>query len=316
MTKLHIGVGGIPITSAKNTTESGIARVKELGLDLMEMEFVYGVKMTAEKALEVSKVRAREDIFLTVHGPYFINLASSDNRKFYASIKHIVDSLYIGGIAGAKSVTFHSAFYQNLSSLQTYEYVKKAIGKIYEEFEKPKYQGSSFKEGGIVMAPELTGKPTQFGDLEELIQLCQEFEALNVRFCFDFAHKFARSNGKFNTYEEFMRMLTQIEDALSTEFLQNMHMHVSAMNYGEKGEKNHLTFLQTLEEYEKEGVSVDGIANAFSFLEQKGKTKHSELNWRDLLRALKDKKVGGYLVCESPILELDALLLKEYYQKV
>lgn len=314
MAKLNIGIGGVAHSAKSASAIDGIKRVRELGLDHMELEFVYGVKMNEETAQEVAKIANKEKVNLTVHGPYFVNLASDDNRKFYGSIKYITDSLYIGGIAGAKSVTFHPAFYQKRSPKETFELVKKAFDKIFEEFEKPKYKDSAFVKKEINIAPELTGKPTQFGDLEELIKLTQKFKGLNVKFCIDFAHKFARSNGKYNTYEEFVGILDDIEKNLGKDFLDEMHMHVSAIHFGEKGEKNHLTFLEMYEEYEKKGVAVKGLESVMKKLEAKNKIGPSELNWKELLQALKDKNVGGYLVCESPILEMDALLMQKFYK--
>lgn len=316
MTKLNIGVGGVPLTSEKNNSISGIDRVKRLGLDLMEIEFVHGVKMTEESAKKVNEARKSAEIELTIHGPYYINLASDDNRKFYGSIKYITDSIYIGGLCGARSVTFHPAFYQKKEKGEVYSQVKSAFEKIFKEFEKDKFKDHPVNRGEIVIAPELTGKPTQFGDIEELINIANDFKEFNLKLCIDFAHKYARSNGLFNGYDKFVEILEMIEKHLGREYLDVLHMHVSAINYGEKGEKNHLTFLQSVEQYHSEGIEINGMADEFKMLEEKGKTFDSGFKWRELLQVLKDKKVGGFLVCESPILEYDALLLKKTYNNL
>lgn len=313
MAKLSIGTGGVPLTTKKRSTIDGIRRIKELGLSHMELEFVRGVRMSKEKAIEVKNVKEEEGVSLTVHGPYYVNLASDKNTVLYGSIKYITDSIYIGGIAGAESVTFHPAFYQKLTHKEAYEKVKIAFEKIYEEFEKEKFLSHSINNQLIAVAPELTGKPTQFGDLEELISLSQDFEKDNLRFCFDFAHKFARSNAKYNGYEDTLRMIEQIEQGLGSEFLERMHIHLSAILHSEKGERNHLTLLSTLDEYKEEGVELDGIEKHFEKLEKAGKNGGSKFEWRGVLKALKEKKVGGWLVCESPILELDALLMQKVY---
>lgn len=316
MTKLNIGVGGVPLTSEKNNSISGIERVKELNLDLMEIEFVHGVKMTEESAKKVNEARKSAEIELTIHGPYYINLASDDNRKFYGSIKYITDSIYIGGLCGARSVTFHPAFYQKKEKGEVYSQVKSAFEKIFKEFEKDKFKDHPVNLGEISIAPELTGKPTQFGDIEELVKLADELKEFNLKLCIDFAHKYARSNGEFNGYEKFDEILSLVEKYLGKEFLNQLHMHVSAINYGDKGEKNHLTFLQSIEEYNSEGIMIEGLDSEFKKLEEKGKTFDSGFKWRELLQVLKDKKVGGFLVCESPILEYDALLLKQTYDNL
>jgi deoxyribonuclease-4 len=43
--KLKFGTGGVPLTTKSRKTIEGVRRIKELGLDNMEVEFVYGVKM-------------------------------------------------------------------------------------------------------------------------------------------------------------------------------------------------------------------------------------------------------------------------------
>ncbi len=82
------------------------------------------------------------------------------------------------------------------------------------------------KKWDVVLAPETTGKPTQFGDLDELIRLNKETKChLTV----DFAHLKARYNGDID-YEEVMRKIKP---------LGHIHCHFSGIIYGEKGEKKH-----------------------------------------------------------------------------
>lgn len=132
----------------------------------------------------------------------------------------------------------------------------------------------------ITISPETTGKGTQFGELKELVNLSSEIEG--VRPCIDFAHLHARS-GKMNSLEEFRGILSLVEDKLGREALDKMHMHVAGIAYGDKGEKHHLIL------------------------------DESDLKYRELLMALKEFKVKGSLVCESPNIEVDALLLKKTY---
>lgn len=313
MAVLRFGTGGVPLTTKKRSTVDGIKRMAELGLQHMEMEFVHGVRMSEELALETGGVAKENDISLTVHGPYYVNLASDDNRKFYGSIGYITKSIYIGGLAGARSVTFHPAFYQGLSSAEVYQKVKKAIEKVYAEFEKKKYDGHPVRQQKIVVAPELTGKPSQFGDIEELVKLAGEFKELQLKFCIDFAHKFARSNGEYNSYEQFLGMLDLVEKKLGREYLDELHIHLSGIMHSEKGERNHVTLLESYQAYQDQGVEVDGGEEIMAARTKEGKNGGSAFRWQEVLRALKDKKVGGWLVCESPNLELDALLMRRVY---
>ena len=133
----------------------------------------------------------------------------------------------------------------------------------------------------IMIRPELTGKETQWGDLHELIRISQDID--RVLPCIDFAHYFARYNGRYNTAEDFSGLLGEIEAGLGRRALDDMHIHMSGIEHGEKGERMHLT----LEE--------------------------SKFNYKAVLEALHDFDVKGVIICESPIIEEDALLMKRLY---
>jgi deoxyribonuclease-4 len=132
----------------------------------------------------------------------------------------------------------------------------------------------------ICLRPEVMGRTGQFGTIDELLRLSTEFE--RVLPAFDVAHWHARE-GRFNSYPEFVAVLKQIGDALGRRGLENMHIHFSGIQYGKSGERRHLNLGE------------------------------SDFQYRDMLQALLDVGAGGLVVCESPNLEEDALLLKQTY---
>ena len=101
--------------------------------------------------------------------------------------------------------------------------------------------------------------------------------------CIDFSHIHARTIGEYNTYDEFAHILDRIGTELGTFALENFHAHIAGIEYGDKGERQHVIL------------------------------KDSDLNYKELLKALKDFGVKGAVVCESPNIEIDAQILKEYY---
>lgn len=283
---LRFGPGGVPL-STKNATiegkkldarQSGILRLKELKLNHMEVEFVYGVNITEENAAALGKLAKQKDITLTVHAPYYINLASTEKAKYHASISRIEKTIWAADLMGAKSVTFHPAFYQKQSTEEVFEIVTQAIIEIIQK-SNPK----------CLISLETTGKQSQFGTVEELIKVAhtvnEKFMNFKCSICVDFTHIFARSNGKTNSYEDFDRILKDIKSGLGAEALKHLHIHTSGINYTEKGERNHLNLAE------------------------------SKFDYRSLLRALRDNKVSGWVVCESPSLEEDAMLMKDTYSK-
>ncbi|MFH1545123.1 MAG: TIM barrel protein [archaeon] len=273
--KLMFGPAGIPISSKGMGTEEGIKRVRELGLDCMELEFVRNINIKKENAPEIKKIAEKNSVRLSVHAPYYINLNSLKKQTIGMSRSHIINSARIGFLCGAESVTFHAAYYMKMDSKAVYENVKKELKHILKEL----------KEEGIKIwiRPETTGKHSQFGTLEEILSLSEELPG--VMPCVDFSHIHART-GKMNSEKEFTQILESIEKSLGREGINNMHMHVSGINYTEKGERNHLIL------------------------------KESDLKYNELMKALKEFKAKGICICESPNLEEDALLLQSTYKKI
>ena len=85
MKKLLFGTAGIPISTSKPTTLTGIEQVNQLGLHAMELEFVHSVNIKEDKAQFVKEVAEKNNIHLTCHGQYFINLSSLEPEKIVAS---------------------------------------------------------------------------------------------------------------------------------------------------------------------------------------------------------------------------------------
>ena len=270
---LLFGTAGIPISTPDRNTLNGIRHVNELGLGAMEMEFVHSVNISKEAAPLVKQQALKSDIALTCHGQYFINLNSKETEKIEASKKRILNAARIANACGAWSLCFHAGFYQGMEKGQVYHQIKKQITEIISILKK--------ENNPIWVRPETTGKGTQFGDLNELLQLSAELEQIMP--CIDFSHLHARSNGKYNTKEEFKQVLALVEKKLGKNGLQNLHAHVSGIAYGEKGEKHHLIL------------------------------KESDFNYKDLLKTLKEFNAKGVIICESPNIEQDALLLKKTY---
>jgi len=275
MEKLLFGTAGVPHSARTSSASAGIERVAELGLGCMELEFVRGVKMSREAALTVAEVADSKRIALTAHGPYFINLNAREPEKIKASQERILQTARIASLCGAVSIVFHAAFYLGDPPRKVYGQVKKQLQQLTSQLRA---------EGNQVwLRPEVTGKTSQFGTLEEVIELSAEVKGIAP--CIDFAHWHART-GKFNSYDEFAFILKQIENKLGRQALENMHIHVSGIAYGEHGEIKHLNAAE------------------------------SDFNYVDFAQALSDYKVKGLVICESPNLEEDALLLQQTYKAV
>ncbi|MDP3105862.1 MAG: TIM barrel protein [Candidatus Methanoperedens sp.] len=267
---LLFGTAGTPLSSKGTDSISGIRRVHELGLGCMELEFVRGVKMGEKTARAVHEAAKQLDIRLSVHAPYYINL-NAEGETLEASKVRIMNSARIGAICGAKSVVIHAGFIQKYPREVVYEKIKKAIVEIVE---KLKSEGVD-----ITLRIETMGRVSQFGSLEEALAMT---EVDGVLPCIDFSHLHAVT-GKNNSREEFNSILARVEEKLGREGLDDMHIHVSGIEYSDKGEKKHLVF------------------------------DESDLKYKELAQAFSDFNINGMVIRESPNLEDDALVLKKEY---
>jgi deoxyribonuclease-4 len=271
--KLLFGTAGVPNSTPKKSNPiEGVVQIHKLGLDCMQLEFAHGVRMKEEVSTNLRKVSYELGIPLTSHGPYYINLNAREQDKIDSSVERIIQTAKISDLCGAESMTFHAAFYMKDSPYDVFDLVEKSLNVIEERLNRLDIE--------IELRPELTGKTSQFGSLEELIMLTKNVSS--CRPCLDFSHLYARTN-KYNSHEEFSEVLEKIRSELGKNSLQNMHIHISGISSNSKGDLKHLN----LEE--------------------------SDFNWKDLMRALKEFNCSGYIICNSPNLEIDAKMLKDYY---
>ncbi len=268
---LFVGPAGIPLSVKGSGVLRGVKAVKELGLDAMEIEFVRGVWLKPEEAPSLKAVASETGVILSVHAPYYINLLSKEEKTVRESVERILNSARVGYLAGAWSLVFHPGYYGKLSSDTAVSVVRTVVKNIVSKL---------IDEGvKIWVRPETMGGLAEFGSLEEVVAVVEGIEMTHV--ALDLAHLYARSRGTLNRLRDFERILDLIEERLGREALKEMHIHLSGIEYGERGEKKHLDF------------------------------KDSRFNWVDAIKALKNYGVEGIIICESPSLENDALLIKQ-----
>ncbi|RME79459.1 MAG: hypothetical protein D6769_02425 [Methanobacteriota archaeon] len=277
---LRIGTAGVPLSTETRKTEDGIERVRELSLDVMELEFVRQVYIKEESyGKEIRQEAEKEDVFLTVHAPYFINLNAKEKEKRAASRARIIKAAEAAQWCGANNIVVHSAFYLGMDKGTVYTNVKKEYLKVREEME-------SKGLANIMLRPELMGKHSQFGNIEELLSLCSEVDGILP--CIDFAHLEARYGEGINNYDGFYSVLEKMEKELGKRAVRSVHFHFSAVVYSDKGERYHVPF----------------------------DSEEARLKWKDMVKAWKDFGVEGTAISESPNIEGDALKAKKFYEEL
>lgn len=278
MLSFRFGTVGSPEATPKKPggTVGGIQYARQIGLNTLELAWVQGVRVSESKCREIRDTAIENDISLSVHAPYYINL-NGDDEKWPRLRPYLMDAAHFGNLAGATDIVFHPGSY---------------FGKTFEEIEEvvlPRLQGcqDELRKAGnpVVLRPETMGKIAVIGSLDDSLKMAKMIPGVIP--CMDFAHLHARAgDGSMNTYKEWIDVLDAYQLALGERSLESLHIHLSGIHYGAKGERNHLVM------------------------------EDADLDFRALMQALADKHAGGRLLCESPVLEVDALKFKQLWMEV
>jgi deoxyribonuclease-4 len=250
-----------------------IGRIAELGLDALELGWVQSVRVSEETCAAIKQTAEQFKVAISVHAPYFINL-NANEIEWPKSRKRLWDAAYFGYLAGATDIIFHPGSY---FSLPAEEVLKNAIPRLQDLATELAQNGIN-----VNLRPETMGKQAMLGSLADTLVMSK---AINrVLPCIDFAHLYARSgDGTINDQNSWEKLLNEYREALGSGSLDRLHIHLSGIEFGPKGEKNHLA------------------------------AKESGLDIPALFKALKKFNCEGRIMCESPILEDDALYFKELW---
>ena len=270
-------VGSPQTTPPPGGTPLSIEHARQLGLDHLEIAWVQSVRVSDEACAQIKAAGRQHRISLSVHAPYYINLNSQTTELMQKSDERLLTAARKGYLAGATDIIFHPGSYHNQPPEQVYE---RAREKLLEITAILRAEGIA-----VVLRPETMGKSAMFGTLEETVQLARDVPG--VLPAIDFAHLHART-GRLNTYNEFSAMLQTVANGLGRAGLESLHIHLSGIEYGPKGEKQHLPL------------------------------NEADMNYRALLQALIDVGGRGVIAVEAPepFHVADALTLQATYRRL
>jgi deoxyribonuclease-4 len=253
-----------------------VQRLAELGLDAFEIGWVQSVRVKEETCLAIRQAAEQAGVALSVHAPYFINLNATP-EEWPKSRKRLMDAAHYGNLAGATDIIFHPGSYFGQPPAAVLEVAIPRLRACVEEL----------REAGnpVVLRPETMGKSALLGTLEDTLEMAAAIEG--VLPCIDFSHLHARAgDGSLNSFAEWLELLKAYRRALGAKALNKLHGHLSGIEYTEKGERKHLML------------------------------KESDFDLKGLLRALAEMKCGGRIVCESPVMEEDAVRIRDAWRRV
>jgi deoxyribonuclease-4 len=274
----RFGTVGSPLATPPNPggTVGGIRCAASLGLDALELAWVNGVRVGEATCALIRQAGEKTGVALSVHAPYYINL-NGDDEKWPRLRQYLMDAAHFGSLAGATDIIFHPG-----------TYFGRPAGEVLKVV-LPRLQGcvDELRQAGnpVTLRPEISGKVAMLGSLADVLEMAKAIPGVVP--CIDFAHLHARlGDGAMNTYPEWIAALESYRQALGDSALQHMHIHLSGIAYGPKGEMNHLVM------------------------------EEADLDFKNLLRALHDSGARGRLMCESPVMEVDALKFKSLWLEV
>ncbi len=204
-----------------------------LGLNAYEYQCSKGINIGRTTAEELGKEAMKHDIFLSVHAPYYINMASEDPAKREKSKEYILRTLEVARWMGARRIVVHTGSCSNTDRRIALETAIRVLRETIAEADNRGYSD-------ITICPEVLGKINQLGSLDEIIEMCKTDERLIPTI--DFGHLHARGMGALNSPEDFERVLETIENSLGTERLKKLHCHFSRVEFSKGGEKKHWTY--------------------------------------------------------------------------
>ncbi len=268
-------------TLAGNSKSTQSAKwVKDMGLDCFEYSFGRGVNVSDEKALEIGGAFKEHGVEISVHAPYYINLANLENENAEKSYDYILNSAQKLKYFMGERVVFHPAsqgkMVREKAVSLTVERIKALAERIYQNGLE-----------NFIFCPETMGKAGQIGTIEEVVEFCKVDKVFTP--CVDFGHINARELGSLKTQADYQERLEYMVSELGYERMKNFHVHFSKIEYSAKGEVRHLTFEDT-----KFGPEFSPLANA-----------------------LKKLKLQPYVICESAgTQDIDALEMKNIYNRI
>ncbi len=273
----RFGTVGSPIGTPKKPGGSvgAIQFSKTIGLGAFELGWVQSVRVSEETCAAIRAAGAAEGVALSVHAPYFINLNAAAD-EWPKSRKRLMDAAHYGNLAGATDIIFHPGSYFGKDPAKVLKVAIPRLKSCVAELRR--------HHNPVTLRPETMGKSAMLGSLEDALEMAKAIEGVEP--CLDFAHLHARpGDGTMNTYDEWAGMLRSYSKQIGAERLKRLHIHLSGIAYGPKGEKAHL------------------------------KLQEADLDLKALFRALHDLGCGGRILCESPIMEEDALRMKAAWEQ-
>jgi len=254
--------------------------LKNRGLNAYEYSFSRGFNISEFLASSLGKKCIENGVEISVHAPYYINLANPDEAMIEKSFNYIITSLKYLKIMGGKRLVFHPGTCGKMSRDEAFLLLKSNMIKLKELIEKEGFTD-------FIICPETMGKSMQLGTYQEVAEICKIAPFFVP--ALDFGHINCILQGKLKTQKDFDEIFKYLISEIGEEKTKKVHIHFSKIMYGDKGEIKHLTF-----EDDEYGPEFEPLA-----------------------KSLKKYEIEPFVICESRGTQAeDANAMKEIFENI
>ena len=255
--------------------------LRQENLDAFEYQAVrWGQKpqIKQQDAENFGREAEQNDVVLSLHGSYFVNFAGTE-EVMAASKRRLIACAKAAEWMHAYVVVFHLGYYGKMGKSQAFKKCKEALKDIVKTMD-------ALGIRDVQLGPETMGKHVQLGSLDEILTLCEEVE--QIQLVVDWGHLHARSGGRFGKVADFRAVVEEVERRLGTQVARNMHCHFSKIEFTHRGERRH-------------HILDDG--------------KYGP-DFNLLAEVIDEFKMSPVIICETPLLDIDALKMRNILGKV
>ncbi|MEM2108300.1 MAG: TIM barrel protein [Candidatus Bathyarchaeia archaeon] len=279
----RFGPAGIPplfkILGAELTDVPRLLREEELNaFEYQAVRWGQAPQLKREDAEALGVEARKNDVLLSVHGSYYVNLCGK-KEVMEASKRRLIACATAAQWMGAYILVFHLGFYGYMEKSYAFRTCVEALKDVVATL-----SGIGIKE--VKLGPETMGRTFQVGTLDEILAICEEVEQTQP--VIDWSHLHARHQGRFRKADDFRAVIEEVEKRLGAKAARNLHCHFSRIEYSDKGERRH----HVLDE-KRYGPEFEMLAEVIA-----------------------EFKMRPVIICETPLLDVDAMTMRAIFQSV
>ena len=231
LNQVLFGPAGYP-AGARGKLERVFQILVDAGVNALEYAAVHGLRTSEERAKKIGDFAKQNNISMSMHSAYYISIASKDPEIRERSRQRLIKALKFAPWMGVKRIVFHPGTHGGLSREEAHIVIRDSLQSVWDE--------AGHLGKGALLAPEIAGKLSMYGSVDQIIRLCQDVDGCIPTI--DWAHLYARRQGELKDKASYLKIIEQFENELGEFFLNNMHFHISAIEFTEKGEASHRPF--------------------------------------------------------------------------